>query len=116
MKLLKLLGNVYLSLGLFVLLCLFIHDCLVNDKFLLHFIGIFLVIPALAYCSWRLSKDTEYYIKQTEHTQNAIRRFCERLTNRVGNQPDRARKWLLGFSEIRLVILATLRQVHTKIG
>ena len=63
MKLLKLLGSVYLVLGLLVLLVLFIHDCLINDKFVLHFVGIFLVIPALAYCVWRLSEDTRRYVK-----------------------------------------------------
>ena len=115
MRLLKLLGNGYLVLGLLVLLALFIHDCLVNDKFLLHFIGIFLVIPALAYCAWRLSKDTEHYVKQTERTQNVLLRFYESLLNWGVNNPNQFEKWLFGFREIRLIKLAVLRQVNRKI-
>jgi len=82
MKLLKLMGSVYLALGLFVLLCLFIHDCLANDKFLLHFIGIFLVIPALVYSIWRLSEDSEDYFRHTGHPLNSLRRFSSSLLNR----------------------------------
>jgi len=82
MKLLKLMGNGYLALGLLVLLVLFIHDCLANDKFLLHFIGIFLVIPALVYSIWRLSEDSEDYVKQNERTLGSLLRFCESLLNR----------------------------------
>ena len=40
MKVLKLVGTGYITLGLMVLLALFIRDCVANDKFLLHFIGI----------------------------------------------------------------------------
>ncbi len=82
MKLFKLLGNGYLALGLLVLLVLFIHDCLVNDKFLLHFVGIFLVIPALVYSIWRLSEDSEDYVKQNERTLNKLRHFSDSLLNR----------------------------------
>ncbi len=116
MKLLKLLGNIYLALGLSVMLILFIYDCINNDKFVLHFIGIFLVIPALAYLFWTLSKDTEQYVKQIERSPQALWRFRESFLNRDTNQSDLVRKWLLGFGEVRLVILAALRQVHTKIG
>ncbi len=77
MKLLKLLGNIYLALGLIIMLALFIHDCLANDKFLLHFIGIFLVIPAIIFLLWRVSEDAEEYIKQYEHRINSIIRACE---------------------------------------
>jgi len=82
MKLIKLMGNGYLALGLLVLLVLFIHDCLANDKFLLHFIGIFLVIPALVYSIWRLSEDSEDYIRHTEHPLNSLKRFSDSLLNR----------------------------------
>jgi hypothetical protein len=64
MKLLKLIGDGYLALGLLVMLVLFIHDCLANDKFVLHFIGIFLVTPAIVYCVWRLSEDMQIHIKK----------------------------------------------------
>jgi uncharacterized membrane protein len=63
MKLLKLLGTGYVTLGLMVLLALFIRDCVANDKFLLHFIGIFVVIPALAYSMWRLYDDISEYVR-----------------------------------------------------
>ncbi|MFA5078070.1 MAG: DUF1418 family protein [Dehalococcoidia bacterium] len=80
MKLLKLLGSIYLALGLTVMLALFIHDCLANDKFLLHFVGIFLVIPAIIYIFWRVSEDAEEYIKQNEHRINSfVRAFESRL-------------------------------------
>jgi hypothetical protein len=115
MKWLKLLGNGYLLLGLLVMLGLFIYDCLNNDKFILHFIGIFLVIPALAYLFWSLSKDTEHYVKQTERTQNVLLRFYEGLLNWGVNNPNQFEKWLFGFSEIRLIKHAVLRQVHRKI-
>jgi len=81
-KLLKILGNGYLALGLFVMLCLFIHDCLVNDKFPLHFAGIFLVIPAIAYCIWRLREDSEDYFRYAERPLNSLRRFGDSLLNR----------------------------------
>jgi len=79
MKLLKLLGNIYLALGLLVMLVLFIHDCFANDKFVLHFVGIFLVIPAIVYSLWRLSDDVEEYIKQNEHRIHSIVRTWESL-------------------------------------
>jgi len=82
MRLLKLLGNGYLALGLLVLLGLFIHDCLSNDKFVLHFVGIFIVIPGLAYCVWRLSDDTQKYVKYNERPLNALWRYCENKLNR----------------------------------
>jgi hypothetical protein len=75
MKILKLIGGGYLALGLLVMLVLFIHDCLANDKFVLHFIGIFLVIPAIAYCLWRLSEDTHMYIKEIGRHLKALWRF-----------------------------------------
>ena len=82
MKLLKLLGNGYLVLGLLVLLVLFIHDCLANDKFALHFAGIFLVIPAIVYSIWRLGEDFDDYIKQNQRSLNSLSRFCDSLLNR----------------------------------
>jgi hypothetical protein len=115
MKWLKLLGNGYLLLGLLVMLGLFIYDCLNNDKFILHFIGIFLVIPALAYLFWSLSKDTERYVRPAERTQNVLLRFYESLVNWGEDNPNQFEKWLFGFSEIRLIKHAVLRQVHRKI-
>jgi hypothetical protein len=82
MKLLKVVGNIYLALGLLAMLVLFIHDCLANDKFLLHFVGIFLVIPAIIYSLWRLSEDVEEYIKQNEHRIQSILRACDSLLNK----------------------------------
>ena len=66
MKYLKLVGIGYITLGLMVLLALFIRDCVANDKFLLHFIGIFVVIPALAYSIWRLYDDIGEYVKASD--------------------------------------------------
>jgi uncharacterized membrane protein len=66
MKILKLAGTGYITLGLMVLLALFIRDCVANDKFLLHFIGIFVVIPALAYSIWRLYDDISEYVRASE--------------------------------------------------
>ncbi len=82
MKLLKLLGNIYLALGLIILLALFIHDCLANDKFLLHFIGIFLAIPAIIYTMWRLSEDIEGYQKWNQKSLSELSRVRESLQNR----------------------------------
>jgi len=115
MKWLKLLGNGYLLLGLLVMLGLFIYDCLNNDKFILHFIGIFLVIPAIGYLFWRLSEDTEQYVKQIERPPNALVLFYESFYNWGVSNPNQFEKWLFGFSEIRLIKLAVLRQIHRKI-
>ena len=115
MKLLKLIGHGYLALGLLTMLILFIHDCLANDKFVLHFIGIFLVIPAIAYCLWRLNEDTEQYVKQIEPPPNALLLFYESVLNWGESNPSRFEKWLFGFSEIRLIKLAVMRQIHRKI-
>ncbi len=82
MKLLKLLGNIYLALGLLVMLVLFVHDCLANDKFVLHFIGIFLVIPAIIYSVWRLSEDCEDYLEQNQKPLSELSRVRENLLNR----------------------------------
>jgi hypothetical protein len=82
MKLLKLLGNAYLALGLLAMLVLFVHDCLANDKFVLHFIGIFLVIPAIIYSAWRLSEDIEDYLKQNQKSLSELSRVRESLRSR----------------------------------
>ncbi len=82
MKLLKLLGNLYLALGLLVLLALFIHDCMANDKFLLHFVGIFLVIPVIIYSIWRMSEDFEGYLEQNQKSLSELSQFRESLRNR----------------------------------
>jgi len=58
---LKLAGDVYLVCGLVALLTLFIIDCSTGNQFTLHFIGIILTIPGLAYCIFRLFCDSRDY-------------------------------------------------------
>lgn len=83
MKLLKVVGNLYLALGLLVMLVLFIHDCLANDKFFLHFVGIFLVIPAIIYSIWRLSEDVESCLNQNRELLIELSQFRDSLWNRA---------------------------------
>ncbi|MFA5400824.1 MAG: hypothetical protein WC169_09565 [Dehalococcoidia bacterium] len=83
MKFLKLLGNIYLALGLLVLLALFIYDCVANDKFLLHFIGIVLVIPAIIFTMWRLSEDIEGCLNRNQKLLSELSQFRDSLWDKA---------------------------------
>lgn len=54
---LNIIGDIYNLSGLLALLVFFIVYCIQDREFLLHLMGIFITIPAFAYCTYRLIED-----------------------------------------------------------